>query len=112
MNKRRRLVIAGRRPSRQRIRREPFPARPKHHGSLQYSREVASKYLELLRAAVPNLSRVGVLTNPSNPIHLDDLKRVQATDSTNTVTISPIKRARRASSKPPLVRWSSSARRR
>ena len=52
--------------------------------------EVASKYVELLRAAVPKLSRVTVLLNPTNPIHLDYFKRVQATEQTNTVTISPI----------------------
>ena len=52
--------------------------------------EVASKYLELLRAAVPTLSRVTVLVNPANPIHSDFLKRVQATEKTNSVTISPV----------------------
>src|SRR5213595_2918615 len=52
--------------------------------------EVASKYLELLRAAVPTLSRVTVLVNPTNPIHSDFLKRVQATEKTNSVTISPV----------------------
>ena len=52
--------------------------------------EVASKYVELLRAAVPKLSRVTVLVNPTNPIHPDYLKSVQATEKTNTVIISPI----------------------
>jgi len=52
--------------------------------------EAASKYVELLRAAVPTLSRVSVLANPSNPIHRDYWKRVQATGRPNTVTISPI----------------------
>ncbi|HEV2009301.1 MAG TPA: ABC transporter substrate-binding protein [Burkholderiales bacterium] len=52
--------------------------------------EVASKYVELLRAAVPKLSRVTVLVNPTNPIHPDYFKRVQATEKTNSVTISPI----------------------
>ncbi len=52
--------------------------------------EIASKYLELLRAAVPKLSRVTVLVNPANPIHSDVLKRVQATEKTNSVTISPV----------------------
>jgi putative ABC transport system substrate-binding protein len=52
--------------------------------------EVASKYVELLRAAVPKLSRVTVLVNPTNPIHPDYFKRVQATAKTNSVTISPI----------------------
>src|SRR5437763_7564708 len=52
--------------------------------------EVASKYVELLRAAAPKLSRVTVLVNPANPIHPDFLKRIQSTEKTNNVTISPI----------------------
>src|SRR6266567_3030496 len=59
-------------------------------GPSNMSAEVASKYLELLRAAVPKLSRVTVLMNPANPIHSDLLKRVQATEKTNSVTISPV----------------------
>jgi putative ABC transport system substrate-binding protein len=51
--------------------------------------EVMSKYLELLRTAVPKLSRVTVLTNPDHPGHPDFLKRIQATGKTNSVTISP-----------------------
>jgi putative ABC transport system substrate-binding protein len=31
--------------------------------------DVASKYVELLRAAAPKLSRVTVLVNPANPVH-------------------------------------------
>jgi putative ABC transport system substrate-binding protein len=52
--------------------------------------EVASKYVELLRAAVPKLSRATVLVNPTNPTHPDYFKRVQATEKTNTITISRI----------------------
>ena len=52
--------------------------------------EVASKYVELLRAAVPKLSRVTVLVNPANPIHPGFLKSIQATAKANSVTISPI----------------------
>jgi len=59
-------------------------------GLSNMSAEVASKYLELLRAAVPKLSRVTVLVNPANPLHSDLLKRVQATEKTNSVTISPV----------------------
>ena len=51
--------------------------------------DVMSKYLELLRAAVPKLSRVTVLVNPGNPNHPDYLKRIQATEKTNSVKISP-----------------------
>ena len=59
-------------------------------GLSNISVDVSSKYLELLRAAVPRLSRVTVLVNPANPIHRDVLKRVQATEKTNSVTISPV----------------------
>src|SRR5437764_4016696 len=59
-------------------------------GLSNMSQEVSSKYLELLRAAVPRLSRVTVLVNPANPIHSDFLKGVQATEKTNSVTISPV----------------------
>ena len=53
--------------------------------------EVAGKYVELLRAAVPRLSRVAVLLNPNNPIHPDFFQRVRATEKANTVTLSPIR---------------------
>ena len=59
-------------------------------GLSNMSAEVASKYLELLRAAVPKLSRVTVLVNPANPLHSDLLKRVWATEKANSVTISPV----------------------
>jgi putative ABC transport system substrate-binding protein len=51
--------------------------------------DAMSKYLELLRAAVPKLSRVTVLVNPTHPNHPDFLKRIQATEKTNSVTITP-----------------------
>ena len=51
--------------------------------------EVMSKHLELLRIAVPNLSRVIVLVNPTNPNHPNYLSRIQATDKSNSVKISP-----------------------
>ena len=51
--------------------------------------DVSSKYLELLRVAVPKLSRVTVLVNPGNPNHPNFLKRIQATEKTNSVKISP-----------------------
>ena len=38
-------------------------------GLSNISVDASSKYLELLRAAVPRLSRVTVLVNPANPIH-------------------------------------------
>jgi putative ABC transport system substrate-binding protein len=52
--------------------------------------EAASKYVEFLRAVVPELSWVTVLVNPNNPIHPAYYKLVQATEKTNAVTISPI----------------------
>jgi putative ABC transport system substrate-binding protein len=52
--------------------------------------DVMSKYLELLRIAVPKLSRVTVLVNPTNPNHPNNLKRIQATEKTNSVKISPV----------------------
>lgn len=52
--------------------------------------DVSAKYLELLRAAVPNLSRVAVLMNPSHPNHPAFLKPVQATAKANNVAIVPV----------------------
>ena len=49
--------------------------------------EVAGKYLELLRAAVPKLSRVTVVLNPTSPSHPELLKRILATQKSNNVTI-------------------------
>ena len=51
--------------------------------------DVSSKYLELLRAAVPKLSRVTVLVNPGMSTHPNYLKRIQATEKTTGVKISP-----------------------
>jgi putative ABC transport system substrate-binding protein len=52
--------------------------------------DVASKYVELLHAAVPDLSRVTVLLNPSNPIHRDYFNRVETTAKINRVTALPV----------------------
>ena len=51
--------------------------------------DLSSKYLELLRAAAPRLSRVAVLMNPGNKGHRERLKRIQATEKTSSVSISP-----------------------
>ena len=40
--------------------------------------DVSAKYLELLRAAVPRLSRVGVLANPGNQTHGSYVTRILA----------------------------------
>jgi putative ABC transport system substrate-binding protein len=59
-------------------------------GPTNISGDVSSKYLEILRVAVPGLSRVTVLVNPANPTTPIFLKSVQATEKTNGVTISPV----------------------
>ncbi len=51
--------------------------------------DITGKRLELLRAAVPKLSRVTVLVNPGNPTHPNNLKRIQAAEKANSVKISP-----------------------
>src|SRR5262245_53675036 len=59
-------------------------------GLTNISIEVSSKYLEYLRAAVPNLSRVGVLIDPKHPNHPTVLKQVQLAVQTTDVSISGI----------------------
>ena len=51
--------------------------------------DVSVKYLERLRVAVPQLSRVAVLVNPVTPNYLEFLKRLQAAGKTNSLKISP-----------------------
>jgi putative tryptophan/tyrosine transport system substrate-binding protein len=52
--------------------------------------EVMKKYLELLRAAIPKLSRVAVLVNPGNPGHSAFLKSLQETENANGVKTSQL----------------------
>ncbi|MGH9650140.1 MAG: ABC transporter substrate-binding protein [Terriglobales bacterium] len=52
--------------------------------------DLASKHLELLRVAVPKLSRVAVLMNPGHPQHPDQLKNIQAAAKTTDVSVSPV----------------------
>ena len=52
--------------------------------------DVSSKYLELLRVALPKLSRVAVLVNPGHPQHPDMLKNIQAAAKTTGVNVSPV----------------------
>ena len=59
-------------------------------GVTNVNADLSSKYLELLRAAVPKLLRVSVLMNPGNAGHSDRLKRIQASEKTNSVVISPV----------------------
>jgi len=57
-------------------------------GLSNISADVSGKYLELLRDAVPKLSRVAVLVNPGSLGHPAHLKRILAQGKTNSVTIS------------------------
>jgi putative ABC transport system substrate-binding protein len=52
--------------------------------------EVSSKYLEYLRAAVPDLMRVGVLIDPKHPNHPTVLKQIQVTAQAIGATVSTI----------------------
>ena len=51
--------------------------------------EVSSKYLELLRVAIPKLSRVAVLVNPDSLNHANFVNRIQAAGQASSVKISP-----------------------
>jgi putative tryptophan/tyrosine transport system substrate-binding protein len=52
--------------------------------------EVSSKYLEYLRAALPDLVRVGVLIDPKHPNHPTVLKQVQVTAKAIGASVSTI----------------------
>jgi len=52
--------------------------------------EVSGKYLEYLRAAVPDLVRVGVLIDPKHPNHPTVLKQVQVTAKAIGASVSTI----------------------
>jgi putative ABC transport system substrate-binding protein len=54
------------------------------------SADLSSKYLELLRVAVPKLSRVAVLMNPGHPRHPDYLKNIQTAAQATGVTVLPV----------------------
>ena len=51
--------------------------------------DVSDKYLELLRVAVPKLSRVAVLVNPGHPAHPARLKKIENTAKTISISVSP-----------------------
>jgi putative ABC transport system substrate-binding protein len=59
-------------------------------GLTNISIEVSSKYLEYLRAVVPNLIRVGVLIDPKHPNHPTVLKQVQLGAQATDVAVSRI----------------------
>ena len=52
--------------------------------------DLSTKYLELLRDAVPKLSRVAVLVNPGHPRHPDYLKNIQTAAQATGVRVSPV----------------------
>jgi len=47
-------------------------------GWTHLGRELRGKYMELVKAAVPGATRIGVLWNPANPIHGPSLEDVEA----------------------------------
>jgi ABC-type uncharacterized transport system substrate-binding protein len=52
--------------------------------------DLSSKYLELLRVAVPNLSTAVVLVNPGHPGHADYLRNIQAAAHAIGVKLLPV----------------------
>jgi putative ABC transport system substrate-binding protein len=53
--------------------------------------DLSRKYLELLRVALPRLSRVSVLINPDHPNHPDELSNIAAAAKATGVDVSPVK---------------------
>ena len=53
--------------------------------------EIIGKHLELLKEAVPNLSRVAVLSNPANPMHVLRLREVEAAGRSLRVQVQILK---------------------
>jgi putative ABC transport system substrate-binding protein len=52
------------------------------------SDELVPKHLELMAAVVPKMSRVAVLSNPSNPVHAGRMKIVQAIGQKSGMKVS------------------------
>jgi putative ABC transport system substrate-binding protein len=52
--------------------------------------ELRVKYLDLLKEAVPDATRIGVLWNPGNPIHGPSLKSIEATAQALAVELQPV----------------------
>jgi len=52
--------------------------------------DLSSKYLELMRVAVPKLASVAVLVNPGHPNHPNELKNIRAAASSTGVHISAV----------------------
>jgi putative ABC transport system substrate-binding protein len=53
--------------------------------------EIFGKHLELLKEAVPNLSRVAVLSNPANPMHVLRLREVEVAGRSLGVQVQILK---------------------
>jgi len=53
--------------------------------------EIVGKHLELLKEAVPNLSRVAVLWNPANPMHVLRLREVEVAGRSLRVQLQILK---------------------
>jgi putative ABC transport system substrate-binding protein len=53
--------------------------------------EMIGKHLELLKEAVPNLSRVAVLSNPANPMHVLRLREVEVAGRSLRVQLQILK---------------------
>jgi putative tryptophan/tyrosine transport system substrate-binding protein len=66
--------------------------------------ELSIKHLELLRTAVPKLSRVAVLINPLNPSDSLILEQIHGAAYARGVKVFPVKQAARARSRRPLAR--------
>jgi ABC-type uncharacterized transport system substrate-binding protein len=63
-------------------------------GTTSVSLEIGGKYLELLREAVPTLSRVAVLWNPLTPPHPKMVKETEAAGRTLGLTVQPVSAGR------------------
>jgi putative ABC transport system substrate-binding protein len=59
-------------------------------GTTSVSPEMGGKYLELLREAVPTVSRVAVLWNPLSPPHVRLVKETEAAGRTLGLSVQPV----------------------
>ncbi len=59
-------------------------------GWTHLGRELRAKYVELLKDAVPGVTKIGVLWNPANPIHGPSLKNVEDGARALKVQLHPV----------------------
>jgi putative ABC transport system substrate-binding protein len=52
--------------------------------------ELIGKQLQLFKEAIPNLSRIGILSNPANPTHAQRLREIDATAQALAVRIARV----------------------